>query len=240
MVLYELATGRLPFSGPTVNATLNRIIHAQPQAIARFNYDLPSELDHIILKCLKKDRERRYQSARELLIDLRNLKRDSNSDVAAAIEDLSAEIATSAWQLPRWGRWAVNLAGVGFILAVVLAFWLWSPSPKPTVSSYIQITTDGRPKVNRSFNDGLRLYFSELERGHFVLAQVSNIGGETVGIPSPFADVAVLDISPNRSELLVSSRHMTGVGGLTNLLWTLPVLGGSPRRVGDIMAQGAA
>ena len=84
VVLYEMATGRLPFSGSSVSETTNRILHGQPDAIARFNYNVPPELERIIRKCLEKDRERRYQSARELLVDLRNLKRESDSRVTVA------------------------------------------------------------------------------------------------------------------------------------------------------------
>ena len=77
-VLYEMATGRLPFSGANTSETMDRILHAQPEAMARFNYEVPAELERIVRKCLEKDRERRYQSARELLVDLTNLKRDSD------------------------------------------------------------------------------------------------------------------------------------------------------------------
>jgi serine/threonine protein kinase/tetratricopeptide (TPR) repeat protein len=83
VVLYEMATGRLPFSGASASETTDRILHGQPEAIARFNYNVPAELERIVRKCLEKDRERRYQSARDLLVDLRNFKR--NSDSAAAI-----------------------------------------------------------------------------------------------------------------------------------------------------------
>lgn len=76
VVLYEMTTGRLPFSGTNANETLMQILRAQPEAMARFNYEIPPELERIVRKCLEKDRERRYQSARELSIDLRNLARD--------------------------------------------------------------------------------------------------------------------------------------------------------------------
>ena len=79
VVLYEMATGRSPLSGASTSETMDRILHAQPDAIARFNHNVPSELERIVRKCLEKDRERRYQSARELLIDLRNLKRDTDA-----------------------------------------------------------------------------------------------------------------------------------------------------------------
>ena len=61
---------------------MDRLLHAQPEAIARFNYEVGGELERIIRKCLEKDRERRYQSARELLVDLKNLRRDSESSAA--------------------------------------------------------------------------------------------------------------------------------------------------------------
>jgi len=79
IVLYEMATGRLPFSGRTVTETLSRITHDQPEAVSRYNYEVPSELERIIRKCLEKDPARRYQATSELVVDLENLKRDSQS-----------------------------------------------------------------------------------------------------------------------------------------------------------------
>jgi two-component system LytT family response regulator len=75
VVLYRMASGRLPFSGATAQETLARILQAAPEALGRLNYALPEEFEHLVRKCLEKDRERRYQSARELLVDLRNLER---------------------------------------------------------------------------------------------------------------------------------------------------------------------
>ena len=77
VVLYEMTTGRLPFSGSQASEVTDRILHAQPEALARFNYEVPAELERIIRKCLEKDRERRYQSAREVLADLSRLKEGS-------------------------------------------------------------------------------------------------------------------------------------------------------------------
>jgi serine/threonine protein kinase/Tfp pilus assembly protein PilF len=84
VVMYQMATGRLPFCGSNKVETIDRITRSQPEAIARFNYNLPAELEGIIRKCLEKDRERRYQSSRELLIDLKNLHRDSGEAVTTA------------------------------------------------------------------------------------------------------------------------------------------------------------
>ena len=74
VVLYELTTGRLPFTAASFGEIIDKIVHAQPPAIARLNYDANPELERIILKCLQKAPDRRYQSALELAIDLRNLK----------------------------------------------------------------------------------------------------------------------------------------------------------------------
>jgi len=83
IVLYEMATARLPFSGATPSETIARILGAQPEALGRFNYELPESFDRIVRKCLEKDRARRYQSARDLLVDLKNLERDAAGRVPA-------------------------------------------------------------------------------------------------------------------------------------------------------------
>jgi serine/threonine protein kinase len=82
VVLYELMTEQAPFGGKNFAEILNNIVHSQPTAIARLNYDAPPELERITLKCLQKSPDRRYQSARELMIDLQNLSRaiDSGHD----------------------------------------------------------------------------------------------------------------------------------------------------------------
>ena len=94
VVLYEMAAGRLPFSGTTPSETMARILQAQPDAVARFNYEVPEELERVIRKTLEKDRERRYQSARDVLVDLKNLERDSSSDRAANAATAVAQRAT--------------------------------------------------------------------------------------------------------------------------------------------------
>ena len=80
VVLYRLTTGQLPFTGKHLSEVVNKIVHAQPLAIARLNYDAPPELERITLKCLQKAPGRRYQSARELMIDLQNLLRTLEED----------------------------------------------------------------------------------------------------------------------------------------------------------------
>ncbi|HEX6731806.1 MAG TPA: hypothetical protein VF074_17400, partial [Pyrinomonadaceae bacterium] len=76
VVLYEMATGRVPFAGSSLTETIDRIVHKQPEAIARLNYNVPAELEVIIKKALRKNRDERYQTARELLVDLRDLQQE--------------------------------------------------------------------------------------------------------------------------------------------------------------------
>src|SRR6185503_7886323 len=76
VVGYEMLTARLPFEGASSTELIDRIVHQEPAAVARFNYSVPHELERIVRKALEKDPAYRYQSAREVYIDLRNLRRD--------------------------------------------------------------------------------------------------------------------------------------------------------------------
>ena len=115
VVMYEMTTGRLPFSGVTPAETIERIAHWQPEAIARLNYEAPGELERIIRKCLEKDRQRRYQTARDLLIDLKNLKRDSDSGMV-----ISASATANRQSNWRWIAVAILLAvgAIAYLLFV--------------------------------------------------------------------------------------------------------------------------
>src|SRR4029453_2377540 len=87
------------------------------EAIARFNYDVPGELERIIRKCLEKDRERRYQSARDLLIDLRNLKRDSDSVASGAAE------SQGKWRTVLTRR-TLGISALGALMAAIAVYML--------------------------------------------------------------------------------------------------------------------
>jgi serine/threonine protein kinase/tetratricopeptide (TPR) repeat protein len=79
-VLYEMVTGHVPFAGETPTETISLILQKEPAPLVRYAHEVPDELERIATKALTKDREERYQTAKDMLIDLRHLKRKLEVD----------------------------------------------------------------------------------------------------------------------------------------------------------------
>jgi Tol biopolymer transport system component/DNA-binding winged helix-turn-helix (wHTH) protein len=137
--------------------------------------------------------------------------------------------------LPRIAFVAIALAGGS--LAGLATFWLLAPIPTPRVVRMTQITHSGRVETGLTMaSDGSRIYFLERYGDHWSLMQTSVAGGEPQPVAAPFQNTWVMDVSPDRTSLLIGNfrrrfEHMT--------LWIWPVQGGAPKRIGEITAYSA-
>jgi TolB-like protein/predicted Ser/Thr protein kinase len=113
-VLYEMATGRLAFSGTTSGVLFDAILNRAPTPPARLNPELPPQVEHIVGKALEKDRKLRYQSAAELRADLQRLKRDTDSSRVAAVSGVAPVGPAVA------GRHRKLAVGIGSVVLVAL------------------------------------------------------------------------------------------------------------------------
>jgi serine/threonine-protein kinase len=120
VVLYEMTTAKHPFFGKNPSETVDRIVHAQPEPVARFNYETPQELERIIRKCLEKNPDHRYQSAAEILVDLKNLKRDI---ITSPEESLKVSSGTRAHPASRSKKYLVPVS-VAILIAAIGGFLL--------------------------------------------------------------------------------------------------------------------
>jgi hypothetical protein len=91
VLLYELATGVRPFDGSSSSSTISRILTAEPVPLIQRNPVAPPELDRIVRKCLRKRREERYQSTRDLAVDLESLSREARGSASAPAASEAAE-----------------------------------------------------------------------------------------------------------------------------------------------------
>jgi len=117
------------------------------------------------------------------------------------------------------------------IASVVLAFDWMAHSPVPRVIKIAQLTNSGLAEPAAGLHtDGSRLYFIERSGPKWSLMQTSIAGGEVVAVSVPFPNTILLAISPDRSEILITTRAAYRD---KHALWILPIQGGTPQRVGD-------
>jgi len=130
VVLYEMATGKLPFRGESTAIIFDSILNRAPVPPVRLNPDLPAELERIIDKCLEKDSNLRYQHASEIRADLQRLKRDTDSERVTTSPKPGATRAIAK-------RWKVIAAGAAALLLVAVAA-AWSLWPHPVSTQQVR------------------------------------------------------------------------------------------------------
>jgi len=246
-VLYEMATGTLPYQGESPGVIFKAILDSSPPSPLRFNPTLPSKLEDIINKALEKDRNLRYQGAAEMRADLQRLKRDTDSgrsgitsgSQVAVQPAIAATSGSSSAVVPAQARssrklWVFVGGGVVLVVIALFAYLVSRPLPTPSVSGYVAITHDGNRKGIVG-TDGSRLYLGEFSMEGNLFGQVSVNGGEVAKVPLPTATMAQLAVSPDGSTLLAAD--WVGQTAFHGPLWAVPVLGGSPRKLADAAAQ---
>ena len=245
-VLYEMATGALPFQGESSGVIFKAILDSAPASALRFNPTIPPKMEDIINKALEKDRNLRYQGAGEMRADLQRLKRDTDSGrsgvisgtqaaVPPAMAAMSGSISAAVPAQSRSNRkLRAFVSGGVALIGMALAYIAARPLPIPSVSGYVAITHDGNRKGIVG-TDGSRLYLGEFSTEGNLFGQVSVNGGEVARVPLPSATMAQLAVSPDGSTLLAGD--FVGQTAFHGPLWAVPVLGGSPRRLGNAAAQ---
>jgi len=147
-VLYEMATGVLPFRGESSGVIFKAILDATPAPPPRINPDVPAELDRIINKCLEKDRNLRYQHASEIRADLQRLKRDSES------ARFPAELRTTSRPAVHWKL--ISLASSMAILAALGGYFYLHRAPKLTDKDTIVLADFDNRTGDPVFDDALK------------------------------------------------------------------------------------
>jgi eukaryotic-like serine/threonine-protein kinase len=237
VVLYEMATGVLPFKGTTVAVIFEAILNKAPTEPSRLRPELPLAVDGIIAKALEKDRDVRYQSARELLVDLRRLKRDIESGRLSAAQAASGRDPRRL-RFRNVRRLVAIAAGV--IVAAAATAWLAlgrRPGPAPTPTAPLRtVPLTSLPGQERSptFSpDGNQIAFSwDGDTGN------EDIYVQLVGAGNPLRLTThpAADSNPAWSP---DGRHIAFVRAAPDDrgIFIISALGGPERRIGRLKWQ---
>ena len=242
-VLYEMSTGALPFRGDTSALIFKAILDETPVAPVRLNPDVPSELERIINKCLEKDRDLRYQSAAELRADLKRMARDSTSKhfsvsqsvVLSSSSNVAAPPSTGSQSLTPAHRSLVPyLAASVALLALFVAYRYWPRTAPQATATSANITKISQ--WNRAIDrpilspDGRTLAFSSEIDGYHQLFVMLTSGGQPLQLTKDVGNKYPLAFSADSTEIFFGPT----LGEFE--IWSIPTLGGSPRRLANGLA----
>jgi Tol biopolymer transport system component len=246
-VLYEMATGRLPFEGETAAVIFDNLLNHDPLPVVDANPALPPKLDEVIHTALEKDRDLRYQSAAEMRAELKRLKRDTSSGRVAlpssartAAQSSTAIRAATSTQtqtasVPAAGRRKFLFAGiVGVVLlAIAAAAYFWSTRPRGfnlQNMKITQVTTTGNAGAAALSPDRRYIVYVLRDGAQESLWVQQLATGSNVQIipPDQVTFVAVTFTPDGNYVMFVRSGKST-----TNFryLYRIPVLGGTPQQL---------
>jgi len=244
VVLYEMATGKLPFSGRAVAMVFDSILHSQATPAMQLNPQLPAALEHILAKSLEKEAVLRYQSAAEFRADLKRLRRDLDRAVADASSlsapristqqgDISSDSAVIASLVKRHRRTIISWSAAALFLAAILVYGLSRlgshVSAPPASLEITRVTGSGAVQQADISPDGKYLAYVRQQAGKQSLWLKQLSTDSEVQIANLQGDVCVgLAFSPDGSYVnFVRQPRMTFAGDL----YQVPALGGTPRKM---------
>ena len=235
VVLYEMATGRLPFPGSTTGERLGRLLHVDPQSILQWNPKAPRDLERIVRKCLEKDPGRRYQSAQELRDDLTRLQRASRSR-----GDFEHVDSRTAGNRRGWLQELEKRSTLLFLLLCVAvvsaptAWWLHTGSTAQPIFSPSRISTFPGAHRQPSFSpDSNRITFISDVDGVPQVWVKTLAAGEPLRLTSGVQPASRPRWSPKGDRILyvLLSAPNTPQGYPSGDIWQVSPEGGAPRKL---------
>jgi len=230
-VMYEMATGQLPFRGDSSATIFEAILNRTPVPPVRLNPELPAEFERIINKCLEKDRDLRCQSASEIRTDLKRLMRDTDSGRIASSTSKTIQEVTSVTKARPVGlrakQYAVLTACIVLLAVAFLAYHFWPRSKTPHEPPKITQISQWNKPINtaRLSPDGHAVAFTSTVGDVSQVFLMLTSGGEPLQLTTDEGDKFVDNFSPDGKEVYYGRT----LGQPET--WAVPTLGGSPRRV---------